>query len=155
MNAQRQMGRTTTAGVRLVVAERPAGGQRIAVRVCPEAVGIEQIELAVTVPGRLSSERLAALGEGLAEVLRRTGEAGMPWSGLATTLLQGCTVAPDEPQAAGLGGRLPADELARLRDVARRQGYAGEPCTVCGQFALVRTGSCHTCLHCYAPGGCG
>jgi hypothetical protein len=34
-------------------------------------------------------------------------------------------------------------------------GYTGSMCGECGNFRMVRTGTCETCLDCYATGGCG
>lgn len=156
MGVQGAVSRARGLGVRLVVGERAAGGQRVAVRVGGEAGGIEQVELAVTVPDGLSAERLEALRAGLAQVLREAAADGVPWSGLLTTLLEGCAArTPLAPAAVGLGGRVAAAEADRLMTLARRQGFEGEPCRVCGQFTLVRTGSCQTCVNCYAPGSCG
>ncbi|HEY1299242.1 MAG TPA: hypothetical protein VGF07_02020 [Stellaceae bacterium] len=35
------------------------------------------------------------------------------------------------------------------------QGFTGDACDVCGNFRLVRTGTCATCLDCGSTGGCG
>jgi ribonucleoside-diphosphate reductase alpha chain len=39
--------------------------------------------------------------------------------------------------------------------IARKKGYEGEPCTTCGQFTLVRSGTCLRCDSCGSTsGGC-
>ena len=38
--------------------------------------------------------------------------------------------------------------------IARMQGYEGDPCPECGQFTLVRNGSCLKCNSCGATTGC-
>lgn len=40
------------------------------------------------------------------------------------------------------------------RDQARMKGYEGDPCPDCGQFTLVRNGSCLKCNSCGATTGC-
>lgn len=40
------------------------------------------------------------------------------------------------------------------RDEARMKGYEGDPCPDCGQFTLVRNGSCLKCNSCGATTGC-
>lgn len=40
------------------------------------------------------------------------------------------------------------------RDQARMKGYEGDPCPECGQFTLVRNGSCLKCNSCGATTGC-
>ena len=57
--------------------------------------------------------------------------------------------------AASLG--LPATsgvvERERVRQ-ARIKGYEGDPCGECGQFTMVRNGTCLKCLSCGATNGC-
>jgi len=60
----------------------------------------------------------------------------------------------------GGNGRLQAgidqmqSEVARLREIGRLKGYEGDPCTECGQFALLRNGACLKCDSCGATSGC-
>jgi len=37
---------------------------------------------------------------------------------------------------------------------ARIKGYEGDPCTECGQFTMVRNGTCLKCISCGATSGC-
>lgn len=44
---------------------------------------------------------------------------------------------------------------AKDREVAVQKGYTGDVCLSCGSFAMVRTGTCLSCLGCGATsGGC-
>lgn len=47
-----------------------------------------------------------------------------------------------------------SDDLALASRLARVRGYEGDPCTQCGQFTLVRGGTCLRCLSCGATSGC-
>jgi len=46
------------------------------------------------------------------------------------------------------------DDLALASKVARTQGYEGDPCCDCGQFTMVRSGTCTRCVSCGATSGC-
>ena len=37
---------------------------------------------------------------------------------------------------------------------ARLKGYEGDPCEACGNFTMVRNGTCLKCLSCGATSGC-
>jgi len=41
-----------------------------------------------------------------------------------------------------------------LQRVAVAKGYSGDPCNECGQFTLVRNGTCLKCDSCGATSGC-
>ena len=43
--------------------------------------------------------------------------------------------------------------LERVRE-ARLKGYEGDPCDGCGNFTLVRNGTCMKCVTCGATSGC-
>ncbi len=60
------------------------------------------------------------------------------------------TPAPSTP-VMGLTSATPERELVRQ---ARIKGYEGDPCTECGQFTMVRNGTCLKCLSCGATSGC-
>jgi ribonucleoside-diphosphate reductase alpha chain len=52
-------------------------------------------------------------------------------------------------------GQAPAaDAEAEKAELARVQGYEGDPCSVCGHLTLVRNGTCLKCLTCGATTGC-
>ncbi len=65
-----------------------------------------------------------------------------------------------EQAAGGNGGPAPSeqDETASAAfaamNMARMQGYEGDPCSVCGHFTLVRNGTCLKCLTCGSTTGC-
>ena len=46
------------------------------------------------------------------------------------------------------------DDVAFASKVARTRGYEGDPCTGCGQFTLVRAGTCTRCVSCGSTSGC-
>jgi ribonucleoside-diphosphate reductase alpha chain len=50
-------------------------------------------------------------------------------------------------------GRALAMEAELVRQ-ARIKGYEGDPCGECGQFTMVRNGTCLKCLSCGATSGC-
>jgi ribonucleoside-diphosphate reductase alpha chain len=41
-----------------------------------------------------------------------------------------------------------------LMTIAKMQGYEGDPCPECGQFTMVRNGTCLKCVSCGATTGC-
>ena len=62
--------------------------------------------------------------------------------------------------ADALGAELYAAETAPLataaekRNLARMKGYTGEACGECGNFTLVRNGTCLKCDTCGGTSGC-
>lgn len=48
----------------------------------------------------------------------------------------------------------PADDIAEKIKAARMQGYAGDACGDCGNFTLVRNGTCLKCNTCGSTTGC-
>ena len=46
------------------------------------------------------------------------------------------------------------DSAAEALDMARMQGYEGDPCPVCGHLTMVRNGTCLKCLTCGSTTGC-
>jgi ribonucleoside-diphosphate reductase alpha chain len=73
-----------------------------------------------------------------------------------------CTQLAAPPPAAGAPVPVPAPSPppARpprpnlTRDAARTLGFEGDPCPECGQFMLVRNGTCLKCDGCGATTGC-
>ncbi|MFQ5955400.1 MAG: vitamin B12-dependent ribonucleotide reductase, partial [Kiloniellales bacterium] len=75
-----------------------------------------------------------------------------PGNGGARAALAGVVGA----QAVGVAGAATAAvdaPLERIR-VARLRGYEGDPCSECGNFTLVRNGTCLKCDTCGATSGC-
>jgi ribonucleoside-diphosphate reductase alpha chain len=54
------------------------------------------------------------------------------------------------------GGSWPLAELKALSasEMARLKGYEGDPCGDCGQFTMVRNGTCLKCITCGTTTGC-
>jgi ribonucleoside-diphosphate reductase alpha chain len=71
-----------------------------------------------------------------------------------------------EPAASGGGSRqaggsaaaglttLSRDSRRQQAEIARLQGYEGDPCSACGNFTLVRNGTCLKCDTCGSTTGC-
>lgn len=51
-------------------------------------------------------------------------------------------------------GHLKTRTGEQLRSEARQKGYEGDPCGECGQFTLVRNGTCLKCMSCGSTSGC-
>ena len=47
-----------------------------------------------------------------------------------------------------------SDDLALASRLARERGYEGDPCSECGQFTMVRSGTCTRCVSCGSTSGC-
>ena len=45
------------------------------------------------------------------------------------------------------------NKLDQIRE-ARMKGYEGDPCGECGNFTLVRNGTCMKCVTCGSTSGC-
>ncbi|NQV56332.1 MAG: hypothetical protein HQ503_10780, partial [Rhodospirillales bacterium] len=58
-------------------------------------------------------------------------------------------------QIGGSGGGEPRadDRIANMRE-AKMKGYEGDACGDCGNFTLVRNGTCLKCVTCGATSGC-
>ncbi len=69
----------------------------------------------------------------------------------ATFVVNGAAV-PVSLSAAPRPGK--ADNAARKMQEARLKGYEGDPCRECGQFTMVRNGTCLKCNTCGATSGC-
>ena len=60
-----------------------------------------------------------------------------------------------EPGPLNFGAAAPAaDPVAERRAEARLKGYVGEACPECGNFTMVRNGTCLKCDTCGATTGC-
>jgi len=69
------------------------------------------------------------------------------------TALKGDLAEP-APLTMGGVGFAPAQEAAERRAEARMKGYVGEACPECGNFTMVRNGTCLKCDTCGATTGC-
>ena len=91
------------------------------------------------------------------EVIRQLSSAGY----LRKRLPQELMLQPGGPDVAGglgLSGLTMRTETATvavdLRTKAKMQGYEGDPCGECGNFTLVRNGTCMKCNTCGGTSGC-
>ncbi|MEM4408915.1 MAG: hypothetical protein QXI19_09255, partial [Candidatus Caldarchaeum sp.] len=57
---------------------------------------------------------------------------------------------PLEQKVPSVLGSLANEQIRK----ARLQGYEGDPCPECGQFTMVRNGTCLKCVSCGATSGC-
>ena len=57
-----------------------------------------------------------------------------------------------QPQPVPVGAV--SNEAAEAWNMARMQGYEGDPCPVCGHLTMVRNGTCLKCLTCGSTTGC-
>ncbi|ETX27315.1 vitamin B12-dependent ribonucleotide reductase [Roseivivax isoporae] len=79
------------------------------------------------------------------------GFAGPDRSSAALTALVGeADVAVATRSSGGGGGAKPMDASVK----ARMQGYEGDPCGECGNYTLVRNGTCMKCNTCGGTSGC-
>jgi ribonucleoside-diphosphate reductase alpha chain len=60
------------------------------------------------------------------------------------------SVATTTTTTAVSSGTVPMDARAK----ARMQGYEGDPCGECGNYTLVRNGTCMKCNTCGGTSGC-
>ena len=54
----------------------------------------------------------------------------------------------------GGSGPLAEMKLLSASEMARLKGYEGDPCGDCGQFTMVRNGTCLKCITCGTTTGC-
>jgi len=87
------------------------------------------------------------------EMLKQVSSAGYLRKRVPRELVVLRGGAPDAsaamPESSG-GGAVTAD----VRSMAMMQGYDGDPCGECGNYTLVRNGTCMKCNTCGATGGC-
>ena len=69
------------------------------------------------------------------------------------TALKGDLAEP-APLTIGGVGFAPAEQAAERRAEARMKGYVGEACPECGNFTMVRNGTCLKCDTCGSTTGC-
>jgi ribonucleoside-diphosphate reductase alpha chain len=58
-----------------------------------------------------------------------------------------------EPANAAVASK-PLESVAEQRSIARMKGYEGENCSECGNFTMVRNGTCLKCDTCGSTSGC-
>ncbi len=79
---------------------------------------------------------------------RGGAQAGQP----AQTPVEGTTALKAEPHE--LPWNHPRSIAADRRAEAKAKGYEGDPCEECGNFTLVRNGTCMKCDTCGSTTGC-
>ncbi|MBV7379368.1 vitamin B12-dependent ribonucleotide reductase [Maritimibacter dapengensis] len=88
--------------------------------------------------------------------MEATGTGGDPISALNTLVpetaggMAGGTVVAEPATSLGTGTVMTMDARAK----AKMQGYEGDPCGDCGNYTLVRNGTCMKCNTCGATSGC-
>jgi ribonucleoside-diphosphate reductase alpha chain len=106
-------------------------------------------------------ERLKVVDNG-GSVSLGTGGAKAASSGASMTQLFGAVALKADPsvggrieqaQAPAETARPKSDVVARIAE-ARMKGYEGEACTECGNFTMVRNGTCLKCETCGSTNGC-
>ena len=83
-------------------------------------------------------------------------QGGGPAAPRAATALKGDLERDVEAELGALEWTTPAERaaVAEKRSQARMKGYTGEACGECGNFTLVRNGTCLKCDTCGATSGC-
>jgi ribonucleoside-diphosphate reductase alpha chain len=66
----------------------------------------------------------------------------------------GSVQAETAPVNVAFSANLDAPRSELTRDEARQMGYEGDGCEECGQFMMVRNGTCLKCMNCGATSGC-
>ena len=62
-----------------------------------------------------------------------------------------------KPETSGNSTKVNVTESLQISDQitkAKMQGYEGDPCNECGNFTLVRNGTCLKCNTCGSTSGC-
>ena len=70
------------------------------------------------------------------------------------TALQGNLEAAEDLQAGKLETTNLVQDEQQARAMARMKGYEGDSCGECGNFTLVRNGTCMKCDTCGSTSGC-
>ncbi len=111
------------------------------IRFCSSIVDFIFRDLALNYLGRTDVVQIPPK----ASLKRRTGELEADPSQ---------TVTISAPSDMGLSQKEWENDLAMDLKVAKASGYEGNACTDCGQFTLVRAGTCLRCLSCGSTSGC-
>jgi ribonucleoside-diphosphate reductase alpha chain len=113
---------------------------------------LDRGDLAHIQPGDLLPDTVGK-GEAESNLMRRAASNGFMRNKL-TVLDGGAGRLPDMDGALALSS-MPAEDLRleRIR-AARMKGYEGDSCDECGNFTLIRNGTCLKCDTCGATSGC-
>jgi ribonucleoside-diphosphate reductase alpha chain len=89
-------------------------------------------------------------------VVLQGGMGGSAFSGDASTALN--MLVPETARSAGFADSASAYVMGATavdaRTKAKMQGYEGDPCGECGNYTLVRNGTCMKCNTCGGTSGC-
>ena len=75
-------------------------------------------------------------------------------AGGAAALAETATLVAEETRVSAVAYEAPKASVARQVQEARLKGYEGDPCGACGNFTLVRNGTCMKCDTCGGTSGC-
>ncbi len=75
-------------------------------------------------------------------------------TGVARPVSRALTGRAATPVSGGSGPATDAPRLLSASEIARMKGYEGDPCGDCGQFTMVRNGTCLKCITCGTTTGC-
>jgi ribonucleoside-diphosphate reductase alpha chain len=117
-------------------------------------------ELAITYLGRTDLSHVAEedlRGEALGTKIGQgpVSQRGLPRPQTTTErpAMPPVTARAATPVSGGSGGLAQAKVLS-ASEMARLKGYEGDPCGDCGQFTMVRNGTCLKCITCGTTTGC-
>ena len=80
--------------------------------------------------------------------------AGDPQAALQALVPETMVTGFAETATVELSGKMPGAAAMDPRAKAKMQGYEGDPCGDCGNYTLVRNGTCMKCNTCGATSGC-
>src|SRR5262249_26362626 len=93
--------------------------------------------------------RSDSLGNKLAAV-PLAAPAPTPTRAMPTAAIKARAIAP----MSGGSGQVAEAKALSASEMARLKGYEGDPCGDCGQFTMVRNGTCLKCITCGTTTGC-
>jgi ribonucleoside-diphosphate reductase alpha chain len=132
-------------------------GRHDLAHVGPEEIGATVLGGGVAqdkAPGAVAATPTSVVSKGL--VRSKTDKLMLVQGGAVAKLTQGATALKGEvqPEPELFAGAAFAEPAADLRAEARAKGYVGEACPECGNFTMVRNGTCLKCETCGGTTGC-
>jgi len=130
-------------------------GRNDLAHVSPEEVGATVLGGGVAqdkAPGVSTSAHASVVSRGL--VRSKTDKLMLVSNAPMAARTSGATALKDEEAPATFGGVGFAEPIADRRAEARAKGYVGEACPECGNFTMVRNGTCLKCDTCGGTTGC-
>ncbi len=121
------------------------------IRFCSSIVDYIFRDLALNYLGRTDVVQIPPKGP----VPRRIGSTGgMEVEAAAPSSSAQASIEIKAPSDMGLSQKEWDDDQAMAQKVAKASGYEGNACSDCGQFTMVRSGTCLRCLTCGGTSGC-